>query len=146
MINSPLYDVGSLLMDKDQLRRDIEDFKSYIGDRINERYVKQILKAADTERGRVFKSPSKEVQLFLAMRNFTQNPQGIDNLIGLFNLMSTLNRIQREYNDILAENAKRTKGRGNQSLVASEAGKEDFDKEGLDMAKVVLSLALLSLK
>lgn len=145
MFKGSLYEISSLLQDKEQARKDMEDFRNYIGERVNERYLKQILRAADNEKSFVRKNPSKEIQLLCAMKNFSSNPKQIDSLIEMFNFMAIIGNMQREYAEILDENSAKNQIKDKkQSLIASEDSKdENINAEGLKKAQILLSLALL---
>ena len=97
MENDSTYELISLLSKPSYINTDLKRAFSLIQNAVENTYVKKIYQMAENENKKVNKSPSKEVVLLKAVKNFS-SPQAsaqIDRIITLFNTMDVINGINR---------------------------------------------------
>ena len=96
-----IAEVTKMISDSNRIQKDIEEALQVLREFLKDKYINVLNEAVISHHKKALDSPSKEVRLFLAMREFVpdDNRETIDKIINLFLVANSLKSMSSEIND-----------------------------------------------
>lgn len=98
MSDENMNDVTGMLMNKEYIRKDIDEMTQLLKNMLKEKYISKMNDFVMKHKERTIKNPTKEVVLMEAIKPFLQKEDrlNLDRMIEMMNLINTARSIQME--------------------------------------------------